>query len=66
MPLVHFIIFGTASHDTELQFCLLYGCETWSLTSREERRLSVFENGVLRMICERKWNEVTGGVEKTT
>ena len=27
---------------------VLYGCETWSLTLREERRLSVFENRVLR------------------
>jgi hypothetical protein len=30
--------------------CLLYGCETWSLTSREEHRLRVFENRVLRRI----------------
>jgi len=29
---------------------VLYGCETWSLTSREERRLRVFENMVLRRI----------------
>jgi hypothetical protein len=29
---------------------VLYGCETWSLTLREERRLGVFENGVLRGI----------------
>ena len=28
--------------------CVLYGCETWSLTLREERRLRVFENRVLR------------------
>ena len=27
---------------------LLYGCETWSLTAREERKLRVFENMVLR------------------
>jgi hypothetical protein len=27
---------------------VLYGCETWSLTSREEHRLRVFENSVLR------------------
>jgi hypothetical protein len=27
---------------------VLYGCETWSLTLREEHRLSVFENSVLR------------------
>jgi len=29
---------------------VLYGCETWSLTFREERRLKVFENRVLRRI----------------
>ena len=29
---------------------VLYGCKTWSLTSREERRLRVFENRVLRGI----------------
>jgi hypothetical protein len=29
---------------------VLYGCETWSLKLREEHRLSVFENGVLRRI----------------
>jgi hypothetical protein len=28
----------------------LYGCETWSLTLREKRRLRVYENGVLRGI----------------
>ena len=28
---------------------VLYGCETWSLTFREERRLRLFENGVLRI-----------------
>jgi hypothetical protein len=29
---------------------VLYGCETWSLTLREERKLKVFENKVLRRI----------------
>ena len=29
---------------------MLYGCEAWSLTSREERRLRVFENRILRLI----------------
>jgi hypothetical protein len=29
---------------------VLYGCETWSLTLREEHRLRVFENRVLRKI----------------
>ena len=38
----------------------LYGCESWSLTFREERRLRVFENGVLRRIFGPKRDEVTG------
>jgi len=29
---------------------VLYGCETWSLTFREERKLRVFENMVLRIL----------------
>jgi hypothetical protein len=33
---------------------VLYGCETWSLTLREERRLRVFKNRVLRRICGSK------------
>jgi hypothetical protein len=39
---------------------LLYGCETWSLTLREEHRLSVFENRVQRRIFGPKRDEVTG------
>jgi len=39
---------------------LLYGCETWSITMREVRRLSVFENRVLRRIFGPKRDEVTG------
>ena len=39
---------------------VLYGCETWSLTLREERRLSVFENRVLRRVFGPKRDEVTG------
>jgi len=38
---------------------VLYGCETWSLTLREERRLRVFENRVLRRVFEPKRDEVT-------
>ena len=38
---------------------VLYGCETWSLTLREERRLRVFENRVPRRIFGPKWDEVT-------
>jgi hypothetical protein len=36
------------------------GCETWSLTFREEHRLRVFENRVLRRIFGHKRDEVTG------
>jgi hypothetical protein len=43
---------------------VLYGCETWSLTLREEHRLRVFENRVLRRIFVPKRNEVTGGWRK--
>jgi len=39
---------------------VLYGCETWSLTWREERRLRVFENRVLKRIFGPKRDEVTG------
>jgi hypothetical protein len=39
---------------------VFYGCETWSLTLREEQRLRVFENRVLRRICGPKRDEATG------
>ena len=39
---------------------VLYGCETWSLTQREERKLRVFENRVLRKIFGPRRDEVTG------
>ena len=38
----------------------MYGCETWSVTSREERKLRVFENMVLRRIFGPRTDEVTG------
>ena len=38
----------------------MYECETWSLTLREEPRLKVFENRVLRRIFGPKQYEVTG------
>ena len=38
----------------------MYGCETWSLTSRKERKLIVFEKRVLRRIFGPKRDEVTG------
>jgi hypothetical protein len=39
---------------------VLYGCENWSLTLKEEHRLRVFENRVLRRIFGRKRDEVVG------
>ena len=44
---------------------VLYGCETWSLTLRDERRLRVFENRVLlRRVFGPKREEVTGKCRK--
>jgi hypothetical protein len=39
---------------------VLYGCETWSLILREERRLRVCENRALRRVLRPKRDEVTG------
>jgi hypothetical protein len=39
---------------------VLYGCETWALTLKEECRLRVFESRVLRRIFGPKRDEVTG------
>jgi hypothetical protein len=43
---------------------MLHVCETWSLTLREEHRLRVFENRVLRKIFGPKRDEVIGGWRK--
>jgi hypothetical protein len=43
---------------------VLYGCETWSLTLREERRLRVFQNRVLRRVFGPKRDKVTGKERK--
>jgi len=43
---------------------VLYGCETWSLTLREEGRLRVFEDKVLRRIFRPRRDEVTGDCKK--
>jgi len=45
---------------------VLYGCETWSVSLREERRLRVFENKVLRRIFGPKKGRGDRGMEKTT
>jgi hypothetical protein len=46
--------------------CCLYGCENWSLTLREERRLRVFEKRVLRRIFGPKRDKLTGSGEDYT
>jgi hypothetical protein len=51
-------------YKTIIQPLVLYGCETWSLTLREEHRLRVLENRVLRRIFGPKRDEVTGGWRK--
>jgi len=43
---------------------VLYGCETWSFILREERKLRLFENMVLRGIFGPRRDEVTGGMEE--
>jgi hypothetical protein len=45
---------------------ILYGCETWSLTLGEERRLRVFENMVFRIIFGPKRDKVTVEWRKTS
>jgi hypothetical protein len=47
-------------YKTIILSVVLYGCETGSLTLREEHRLRVFENRVLRRIFGPKRDEVTG------
>jgi hypothetical protein len=47
-------------YKTIILLVVLCGCETWSFTLREEHRLRVFENRVLRRIFGPKRNDVTG------
>jgi hypothetical protein len=49
-----------SSHLVIILPVVLYGCETWSVTLREEHRLRVFENRVLRGIFGHRRDEVTG------
>jgi hypothetical protein len=56
-------------HKTIILPVVFYGCETWSLTLREEHRLRVFDNRVLRRIFgskrdeerEREWRKLHNG-----
>ena len=43
---------------------VLYGCETWSLKLKEERKLRVFENWVLRRILGPRRDELTGELRR--
>ena len=47
-------------YNTVILPAVLYGCGTWSLALREERRLRVFEHRLLRRIFGPKGDEVTG------
>jgi hypothetical protein len=64
---VHNIMYSRLlSKNIKIRICktiilpvVLYECETWSLTLREEHRLRIFENRVVRRIFEPKRVEVT-------
>ena len=60
MPTVTISRVKTEIYRTVILPVVLYGCETWSLTLREERRLRVSENTVLRGIFGPKRDEATG------
>jgi hypothetical protein len=51
-------------YETTILPFILYGCETWSLTLREEHRLRVVENRVLRRIFRPNKNKVTEELRK--
>jgi len=53
-------LLGRFDNRTLIFPVVLYGCETWSLTLKEELRLRAFENRVLRRIFGPKRDEVTG------
>ena len=48
------------TYNTILLPVVFYGCETWSLSLRDEQRLMVLENKVLRKIFGAKRDEITG------
>ena len=57
---VYHIVLIPQQYSTIIVANVLYGCETWSITLREEHRLWVFENRVLRGIFGPKRDGVTG------
>jgi hypothetical protein len=65
------LILGFLSKNIKIRICrtlilllVLHGHETWFLTLREEHKLRVFENRVLRKIFGLRRDEVTGGLKK--
>ena len=60
-PTVHYCFHNSIKmYRTVTLPVVLYGCETWSLTLKEEHRLRVFTNKVLRRIFGPKMDKVTG------
>jgi hypothetical protein len=62
-----YFVFSLLYKNIKIKICrtvilpaVLYGCEIWSLTLREARRLNVFKNRVLRKIFGAEKDEVTG------
>ena len=59
-PIIPTLILSSCNGILIILPVVLYGCEAWSLTAREERKLRVFENMVLRRIFGPRRDEVTG------
>jgi hypothetical protein len=64
MKCLNIIVFVYTLYKNIILPVVLYGYETLSLTLREEHRLRVFENRVLRRIFGPKRGELTGGWRK--
>jgi hypothetical protein len=60
----HIPFFVIRIYKTIILPVILYGCEIWSLSSRKEHRLRVFENRAIRGMFGLKKLEVTGGWRK--
>jgi len=58
--IIYYIYLKIKINRTIILPVVMYGCETWSLTLREERRLRVFENRVLRRVFGSKRDELIG------
>ena len=57
---MYYVVYMFLYYRTIILPLVLYGCEIWSLTLREERKLRVFENMVLRRIFRPRRDELTG------